>query len=119
MLLNEIKQTELYLSNFSIAELERVVARLHINPGKLSCLIAARLTVVEISQSYHAVQKQFADYALDPHDAHIVAGAKQARATFLVSYNIRHFQADKLKQDFRLILMTPGTFLQYLRSRFL
>lgn len=116
MLLNETKDTRLYLSNFSIAELEPVTARLHIKPDKLSLLIAGRLTRLEIAQPYEAIQKQFADYVLDSHDAHIVAGAKQARASFLVSYNTRHFQADKLKQDFKLILMTPGTFLQYRRS---
>ncbi len=40
MLLNETKATRLYLSNFSIAELEPVTARLHIKPDKLSLLIA-------------------------------------------------------------------------------
>lgn len=116
MLLNETKATRLYLSNFSIAELEPVTARLHIKPDKLSLLIAGRLTRLEIAQPYEAIQKQFADYVLDSHDAHIVAGAKQAGAAFLVSYNVRHFQAEKLKHDFKIILMTPGTFLQYLRS---
>lgn len=116
MLLNNSDNVELYLSNFSIIELERVIARLHIKPAKLNNLINTRLTVVEVGESYQAVQKQFADYVLDPHDAHIVAGGQQARATFLVSYNVRHFQAEKLKTDFPLIVMTPGNFLQYLRS---
>ncbi len=116
MLLNNIDNVELCLSNFSITELERVAAKLHIKSAKLNNLVNTRLSVVEVGESYQAVQKQFANYVLDTHDAHIVAGAKQARATFLVSYNIRHFQAEKLKTDFRIILMTPGTFLQYLRS---
>lgn len=115
-LLNETKFIELYLSNFSVVELERVSERLGIQVEALSSLIAARLTQLEIGQAYEAVQARFADYVLDSHDAHVVAGAKQAGAAFLVSYNIRHFQAERLKQDFQLLLMRPGTFLQYLRS---
>ena len=116
LLLNKTKDVELYLSNFSVAELERVTERLGIKHEKLSSLIEAHLSYLEIEQSYETVQKQFADYVRDTHDAHVVAGAKHAKAAFLVSYNIRHFEAEKLKQDFRLILLTPGMFLQYLRS---
>lgn len=116
MLLNKTKHVELYVSNFSIVELKRVTERLDINPEKLSSLIDNRLTYLEINQPYESLQKQYTDYVLDAHDAHIVAGAKHANAAFLVSYNTRHFKADKLKQDFKLILLTPGMFLQYLRS---
>ncbi len=52
----------------------------------------------------------------DTDDAHIAAGAREAKATFLVSYNIRHFEVDRLGQDFQIILLRPGLCLQYLRS---
>lgn len=118
ILLNETKGVELYLSNFSILELERVTKRLDINPEKLTELVNTRLTPIKITQSLETVEEQFANYVLDPDDAHIVAGATEAKANFLVSYNLRHFKPEKPKQDFRLILLSPGMFLQYLRSIF-
>ncbi|HSH31589.1 MAG TPA: PIN domain-containing protein, partial [Candidatus Saccharimonadales bacterium] len=116
MLLNQIDTVELHLSNFSISELERVAQRLDIHSPKLNRLIDTRFTAIALSESSSVLRKQYAAYVLDANDAHIVAAAKQAQTAFLLSYNIRHFQADKLKQDFQIILMTPGTFLQYLRS---
>jgi hypothetical protein len=62
------------------------------------------------------VKQQFTRYVHDIDDAHIVAGAEEAQVTFIVSYSIRDFNADKLNQDFHIVLLTPGLFLQYLRS---
>ena len=115
-LLHNTKQIELYVSNFSILELEQVSKRLGIEVELLNIVIAKRLNSVKVDSSYAKVQREFADYVRDPHDAHIVAGAKEAKAAFLVSYNIRHFVPEKLREDFQLILLTPGLFLQYLRS---
>ena len=115
-LLHNTKQIELYVSNFSILELEQVSKRLGIEVELLNIVIAKRLNSVKVDASYAKVQREFADYVRDPHDAHIVAGANEAKAAFLVSYNIRHFVPEKLREDFQLILLTPGLFLQYLRS---
>jgi predicted nucleic acid-binding protein len=114
-LLNNTKSVELYISNLSILELERVVKRLNIKSDVLNTFIATRLTTVKIDLPYLKIQQQFSDYVRDTHDAHIVAGAKKARADFLISYNIRHFVPEKLREDFQIILLTPGLFLQYLR----
>jgi predicted nucleic acid-binding protein len=116
ILLKQTENIELYLSNFSVIELERVFKRLHIDSAKLSNLVGGGIKHIEIDRAYKTLQKQFANCVLDSDDAHIVAGAIQAQATFLVSYNIRRFKAEELRQDFQLVLMTPGTFLQYLRS---
>lgn len=115
-LLHETKEVELYLSNFSTLELKRVADRLQLDPKKLEKVISARFASVKINQSYEKAQEQFAHYVRDVNDAHIVAGAKVAQVTFLISYNIRHFKSEKLRQDFKIILLTPGLFLQYLRS---
>jgi len=115
-LLHDTKAVQLHISNFSVLELEKVVNRLQLDSEKLQTVISTRFTTVPISQSYKKVQDQFAIYVRDIDDAHIVAGAKEAKVTFLVSYNIRHFESEKLRQDFRIILLTPGLFLQYLRS---
>jgi len=115
-LLHNTQQIELYISNFSIIELERVVNRLNIELERLHTVTATRLCSINIELPYEKVQRQFAAYVRDPHDAHIIAGAKEAKAAFLVSYNIRHFVPEKLREDFQLILLAPGLFLQYLRS---
>jgi|HubBroStandDraft_4_1064222.scaffolds.fasta_scaffold177425_2 putative PIN family toxin of toxin-antitoxin system len=115
-LLHDMQSVELYVSNSSILELEKVVKRLHLNSVKLHEAINTRLASIEIDTTYEEVRSRFAEYVRDIDDAHIVAGAKEAQATFLVSYNIRHFEAERLEQNFQIILLTPGLFLQYLRS---
>lgn len=115
-LLHDTKGIELYVSNFSISELEKVVSRLHLESNRLHETISAYFATVEICLPYEEIQLQFAEYTRDTDDTHIVAGTKESKATFLISYNIRHFEAEKLTQDFQITLLTPGLFLQYLRS---
>jgi predicted nucleic acid-binding protein len=106
-----------YVSNYSTAELEKVVIRPHLNLNEEGLMQLIRgLDVVDIKMSDQVVQQEFVEYVKDINDAHIVAGAKLAKASFLITYNIRHFKAEKLSQDFGIILLTPGLFLQYLRS---
>ncbi len=115
-LISHTEQVKLYISNYSVSELNKVVDRLHLQQEELHNIIKTRLTAVKIDQTYKKVQLQFADYVRDSDDAHVVAGAKEARVSFLVSYNVRHFNTEKLRQDLQIILLTPGLFLQYLRS---
>jgi predicted nucleic acid-binding protein len=115
-LLHDTSHIELYISNYSVLELRRVVGRLNISPEAFSKLIASRLNTIEVDLPYEKVQREFADYVRDPNDTHIVASAKESEAIFLVSYNIRHFVTEKIKEDFQVTLLTPGLFLQYLRS---
>jgi putative PIN family toxin of toxin-antitoxin system len=115
-LISHTEQVELYTSNHSVSELNKVVDRLHLQQEELHNIIKNRLISVRIDQTYKKVQIQFADYVRDFDDAHVVAGAREARVSFLVSYNVRHFNAEKIRQDLQIILLTPGLFLQYLRS---
>jgi predicted nucleic acid-binding protein len=115
-LLHTTQNIELFVSNFSIIELKRVVDRLNLDQDALHETIGTLFNSVEIGISYKEVQAVFADYTRDADDAHIVAGAKEAKATHLVSYNLRHFEAEKIERDFQITLLTPGLFLQYLRS---
>ena len=115
-LLHHTENLEMYVSNFSSIELERVSDRLGIAQTSLKNLIDTRLKCVDIDIAYDQVQAQFANYVTDTHDEHIVAGAQKAKAVFLVTYNLRHFVVDKIKSDFEIITIAPGLFLQYLRS---
>lgn len=114
-LLNQTKEN-FYVSNHSIDELKIVVKRLNIEIKKLNALLTTKLKRVNTNKDLSQIKKQFTDYAADPNDCHIVSGAKDAEAKFLVTYNIKDFKPDKIKQDLNIIVTTPAKFLQYLRS---
>ncbi len=116
LLLNQTDELQLFVSNFSLDELKIVVKRLDLGEEKLNILTQRRFSTVHLKDSIATLKKEFAGYVLDVDDAHIVAGANEASAQFLISYNTKHFKADKLKEKFNIILTTPAILLQYLRS---
>lgn len=104
------------ISNLSLQEMRIVVERLAIDGKKLASLLEGNIEIVQLQYTLETVKSAFGKYVLDENDAHIVAGAKEAKAKFLVSYNTKDFKVEKIKQDFTVILITPGYLLQYLRS---
>lgn len=115
-LLNQTDGLDLFISNISLKELEKVAERLHLEQEKLKNLITTRFSVVHLPDTIEDLKTTFSDFVLDLDDSHIVAGATKAEVQFLISYNTRHFKADKLRTDLTIILATPANFLQYLRS---
>lgn len=113
-LLNEV-DLEFVISNVSFLEIERGIAKLNLDKNQLQ-LVKNRLKLIELKDSIRKIGKSFKNYVLDEDDAHIVAGARSAKARFLISYNIKDYKLDKIKNDLNIIVMTPGKFLQYLRS---
>jgi len=103
---------KLFISDKSMEELERVVEELGLNKTKLKKLIKNRFRMINIKKTTEKMN----DYVVDSDDAHIVEGAKQAKATFLLTYNTRHYKIDKISQALRIVVTTPAYFLQYLRS---
>lgn len=116
LILNQTGDLELFISNVSNLELEKVAERLDLDTDRLKTLIKERFTVIHLEETIEEIKTKFAEYTLDIDDSHIVAGAKFAGIQFLISYNTKHFKADKLKEDFNIILTTPSNLLQYLRS---
>ncbi len=104
------------VSTLSVIEIEKVIERLSLNAGDFKKLIGIKVSTIAMEQTIAAVKKEYSEYVTDINDAHIVAGAVKGKVRFLVSYNIKHFKADKLKKDFGIILITPANLLQYLRS---
>lgn len=104
------------ISNLSLQEIRIVVERLSIDSKKLVSLLEGNVEVVQLQYTKETVKTAYGHYVLDENDAHIVAGAKEAKAKFLVSYNTKDFKVEKIKQDFAVLLITPGHLLQYLRS---
>lgn len=115
LLLNQTDNLSLFISTLSQKELERVSERLQIAKNDLDSLLNKRFSTVELLK-VEDLKKKYADYVLDSNDAHIVAGAEKAHTRFLITYNTKHFKTNKIKDDFAIIIVTPGTFLQYLRS---
>lgn len=115
LLLNKSK-LELYISNKSIEELEKSSSRLGINNDLLKNLIKKRFQMIKLKQRDTEIQIGFKEYVLDQNDAHIIAGAKKAKVKFLITYNIKHFNLNKIQKNFNLIVTTPAKLLQYLRS---
>ena len=106
----------MYISSLSQKEIEIVLDRLNIAKNDFKNLIEKRLQVVSLMKSVSAIKKDFQRYVGDIHDAHIVAGAKEANVQFLLTYNMKDFKIEEIKEDFTIMVMSPGQFLQYLRS---
>lgn len=104
------------ISNISHREIEIVAERLHLDKNKLRILFRKKFKEVQLEKGIKELKNKYGDYTFDISDTHIVAGAKKAKVRFLISYNMRHFQVEKIRKELNIFLMTPGVFLQYLRS---
>ncbi len=58
----------------------------------------------------------YVPYVFDQQDSHVVAVAHIGKAQFLLTHNVKHFDAEMIKRDLQVLVMKPGFFLQYLRS---
>lgn len=105
-----------FISDVSFAELKRVAGVLHLSLKDLQKLVQTRCNVVAIGESKNDMLRRMKEYASDINDAHIVLGARQAKAKFLVTYNMKHFRTEKILDDLGIIVLPPAFLLQYLRS---
>ena len=61
--------------------------------------------------------KNYDEFVYDQNDRHIVASAHQTKSNFLITYNLRHYNKNKIRAKLNIVVVSPGEFLQYLRSR--
>ena len=92
-------------------ELKDVSKRLGITKN-----LAKGIRVVKLGITKSILLKRYGGFIHDPEDAHIVFGTKKSKSKFLLTYNLRHYKINKIRNDLQIIVMTPGNFLQYLRS---
>jgi predicted nucleic acid-binding protein len=111
ILLNAAGVTRI-ISTASVKELRVVCKRLNIPGDALDALIQKRFMVASI----RGKTQDYQIYVTDPNDSHIIAGAVSAKTPYLLSYNLKHFKVEKIKNDLEILLMTPALFLQYMRS---
>lgn len=116
LLIQQLEDVKLFVSNLSQKELEIVATRLDISQGELTSLLEKRFNIIELRLTADEAREEYKDYVSDIHDAHIVLGAKESKARFLITYNIKDYKLEKIKQNFNILVMTPGQLLQYLRS---
>ncbi|PIQ73573.1 hypothetical protein COV58_01745 [Candidatus Roizmanbacteria bacterium CG11_big_fil_rev_8_21_14_0_20_36_8] len=105
-----------FYSNISEIEILRVAEKLILQKENvqrnLDILKTIHLPLVSLEyfQKYHK-------YVNDSFDGHIVAAAVHSKVRFLLTYNSKDYNREKIKRDFDIIVLTPGVFLQYVRSR--
>ena len=112
----EEKQAQLFISNLSELEIRRVSQKLDVDLLRFESWLKKRLFLVKLVEPLVAIKKRYGSYVTDPTDAHILAGNVKSLARILITYNHRHFRRDRIKTNLGIILMTPGEYLQYLRS---
>ena len=112
LLLNYQLPLKLNISTLSKIEITRVSNNLQLPTAKLkSHLKKTKIITLSTSQI-----SKYAPYVSDPDDTHIIAGAAKAKAQFLSTYNLKHYQIELIKRDYNILVYPPAKILQYLRS---
>ncbi len=105
-----------WISNHSTKECKKVCKRLDLNKNELTKLAEKAFSIVSLDQT-DKLEEKYGKYSTDRYDAHIVAGAVEAEAQFIITYNQKDYLERKIKNDFGIVVATPGTFLQFLRGK--
>jgi len=104
-----------YISNYSKKEIEIVAKRMKLDSTVLDRRMKLLLQC-NLIQSISIIKNEYSSYVINPNDTHIVAGAKTANAQFLITYNKKDYNIEQINRDFSILVLSPGEFLQYLRS---
>lgn len=115
-LINLKTNVQLYLSNLSKLEIEKVAQRMELDRKQMKKYFD-KCKSVTLELEHSQLEDKFSQFTADKNDVHIVAGAVSAKANFLATYNIRDYYVDVIKDEFGLICQTPGNILQYLRLK--
>ena len=105
-----------FVSDASLSELKQVARVLHLSQKDLQKLVQTHCEVVRIVARKNTMLRRMTEYTRDTNDAHIVVGAKEVKAKFLVTYNTKHYKIEKIREDIGIIVLPPAFLLQYLRS---
>lgn len=113
---NKYNHLRSFISNFSYEELNRTADKLGIDKSKMEKILKNKFKLVKLKQGKEEILNKYGNHTYDIEDAHIVAGAVEAKSKFLVTFNTKDYKADKIYQDFGIRVIVPGELLQYLRS---
>lgn len=111
----EKKTVDRWISELSEKEMRKVVRRkgfdervLNVNLEKMKVL---SLTEDEVERA------DMGGLVRDARDVHVVVGAVECGAEFLLTYNLSDFRVGRIKDELGIMCMKPGYFLQFLRGR--
>ena len=114
-LLQKTQGVDFYLSDLSRVEIVETITKLKLILGDWS-KNKDHFKYVKLVHNIKTIRGKYKTYTLDKDDAHVIAGAVAAQAQYLLTYNLKHYLIDKLR-ELNIIVFTPAQFLQYLRSR--
>ena len=109
------QQVAKYISNYSFKEISIVIKRLKLNLKNFKSILT-NLKIVTVNDKLKDIKESYNKFVIDKNDSHIICGAKEAKVNFLITYNIKNYRKDIIKQNLKIITLTPALFLQYLRS---
>lgn len=109
-------EVEKVISKISEKEIREVGKRLNIENKDIIRAIK-QFKVIFLHLSKENILKRYKDYVSDEEDSHVVAGSYKSNSKFLLTHNIKHYKVDKIKNSLGIMVITPGTFLQFLRSK--
>ena len=109
----KIKGFQKIISNTVKSELKEVCARLNISHREK---LLKNIDCISLNLPKQRIIKNYLEYVFDEKDSHIIAAAVKSKSKFLLSYNIKDYKIDKIRNNFGIIVSKPGNFLQYLRS---
>lgn len=108
---------ECLITDISQKEILRVAKKLSLSQENLITHVKSHFKQTGLLEKPKLIKDKYRIYVSDENDAHVVHGAIKSKAKFILTYNNRHFNQEKIKNDLDILVMTPGKFLQYLRSR--
>lgn len=103
------------VSDVSLREINDVLKRLQIPKDKLNKAIE-RLTVSKAKTAEKEMEKSYAKFTTDVGDAKIIGSAHDAEAKYLITYNLRHYKADRIREELGIEVLTPALFLHHTRN---
>lgn len=96
-------------------ELVEVGLRKNVDSRKLG-LRLSKVKTIAAHLSKSEVLKRYGRYVNDEKDSHVVAGAVKSKSDYLLTFNVKHYQIERIKTDLGVTVIKPGVFLQYLRN---
>ncbi len=110
------ERVEKSVTNYTILEALNVANRIGLNLKTVKIMLSL-CSKTSLKLPIDSLEDKYRAYVSDLNDTHVVAGAVNSKSRYLVTYNIRDFNIEFIKKDYGIIVLNPGTLLQYLRSR--
>ncbi len=108
-IINHVNNLKIFSSSDTLKEFKKVCRRLNL---KYPTEQIQSLKVIKNSSS----SKELDKYLIDIGDLHILDAAIKSKSEYLLTFNLKDYEIDKIKTDFQILVIRPGEFLQYLRS---